>query len=70
MDLFQLQRAISEIEAKGKFTNYRPFLGIVNYDLSSRLIKKHLQDLCKKACCEKLYFLVLNTSFSTEDGEH
>ena len=73
MDLFQLQRAIGNLEYDSVFEdeNYRPFLGVVNYDLSDDLIEKRLKDLCKKAtCCDKLYFLVLNTSFSTEDGEH
>ena len=73
MDLFQLQRAIGNLEYDSVFEdeNYRPFLGVVNYDLSDDLIEKRLKDLCKKAtCCDKLYFLVLNTSFSTEVGEH
>ena len=59
MDLFQLQRAISDIEAKSKFKTYRPFLGVVNYDLTDDLVKKRMQELCKKASCEKLYFLVV-----------
>ena len=73
MDLFQLQQAIENLEYDSVFEdeNYRPFLGVVNYDLSDDLIEKRLKDLCKKAtCCDKLYFLVLNTSFSTENGEH
>ena len=72
MDLFQLERAIGKLEYDNAlFGDYQPFLGVVNYDLSDDLIKTRLKDLCRKAtCCENLYFFVLNTSFSTEDGEH
>ena len=72
MDLFQLGRAIGNLEYdKALFGNYQPFLGVVNYDLSDDLIKTRSKDMCRKATCsENLYFFVLNTSFSTEDGEN
>ena len=72
MDLFQLQRAISEVERKKTFVDkaYRPFLGVVNYDSSVELIEKDLTNLCSNVRCEKLYFIVLNTSLYDETGEH
>ena len=68
MDSFQLQCAISNVEvnASNLEKNYKPFLGVVNYDLSSDLVKRLLKHLCRNICCDKLYFMIVNT----QEGEH
>ena len=75
MDSFQLQRAIYNVEANAsEYMNlekdYKPFLGVVNYDLSGKLVKRLLKHLCKSVCCDKIYFMVVNTSLSSQEGEH
>lgn len=70
MDLFQLQRSIENLEKVAHLKCYQPFLGVVNFDVGSELIDEQLKETCIKACCDKLYFMVVNNSFSSERGEH
>jgi len=41
---------------------------VVNFDVGSELVDEKLKRTCKKVCCDKLYFIVFNSSFSNEEG--
>ena len=81
MDLFALERSIKEIEEKKSRVEYRPFLGVANFNTGKELIEnKKILNKCKELFCydgnkkiitkNQLYFLVLNTSLDSQDGEH
>ena len=74
MDISQLKRSVEDLQFDiNNLLRYSPFLGVVNYDFSDDKVKTALKLCCKKIdydCCGDLFFMVLNSSFAKDPGEH
>ena len=74
MDISQLRRALEDLQFDNNLS-YSPFLGVVNYDFSDDKVKTALQLCCQRIrrCdnnLDDLFFMVLNSSFAKDPGEH
>ena len=78
MDLFQLRNSIEYMEKKHRNSRVK-FLGVTKFDTGQNLLtmtNKTILNKCKKLFCDKshadqnIYFMILNTSFLEQNGEH
>ena len=80
MNISQLEDSIEKLQETFALDAYKPFLGVCNLNTSDALLRKRNQELmikCKNLRCQtevnnafRSYFIIFNTSFKDDFGEH